>query len=457
MSQAVCPQCQVPLDVGAMTEGKVPCPSCQSWFVLPNGSSETQPQSFQPIVTNGNHGGESLEQGPAKWLPFVAGAIVVVVSGILAFVVWLAVKSENGVAQTDTSNTELSDVDESTAPPPEVEGVLDLSELDALDSLETSNVPSTTNASEELLDRNQFGWPANVKLFRIPAGEISSLDGIVQTAISTSGLSNQSLLLPVPAGTHKWKASAKQEPVMISSEGFSQYYHSEQERFSGVEGLDVEKLFQEFIKSNGVCDDPIIGHLIGNAYWQIGEPGAATRFWRLVVGRFPEFAPSHLNLAYAEFEKGNSNVAARELYLASVLNLQDTFAIARHLSALRRHMGNPSESTYRFRHQDYLPDTSNHAKTQELINVYSTLKDLARAPSDQAACLNNIGVYLMEKRNSPGAAYSYFMRAHQIIGRANESETHQVASTVLDNLVRSTEAAGFPESVLFKRLLEKRE
>ena len=505
MTNYDCPQCGVPLDTASMTEGKVPCPQCGNWFLLPSspvvdapavpghspaaGSAsfpsvhEQQPsvdfsqfddeiklappaetKSFVPAVDTGQidtTSGEKSDVGPTKWLPIVAGGIVTAIVLLIGGVLYLVTKSEDPSKQqtaaasaNQTDQAESADGDKPTQQDSSDSdgGVLDLSNLNALDTLDTVPETPADVAPRIEIGTNQFGWPQGITLVSIPGGQVGSLDGVMLTGLSETGLSNVSMTLPVPGGTHQVRTIVGGDFETKSSSGFAEYYENQKQKFSDQEGLDLKRLSNELVDSSGIFTEPVLPHLIGDAYWLQGQSDSAVRFWNAAIRVTPSFAPSHLNLAFSAIQNGRPDAARKHLYFASALNVQDAFGIARHITQLRRELPPTLESKYLFNEQDYLPTTNSDEKTQRVVDVLSTLTELAEAPEDKAACLNNIGVFFMHRRQSPDVAFSYFLQAQQELNVDDLAGGNDVARTILDNLVKSADAANFAEADLFRQI-----
>ena len=217
-------------------------------------------------------------------------------------------------------------------------------------------------------------------------------------------------------------------------------------------GWNLDRLAESLQRTNGVFQEPVLPHLIGVAYWQRGESESAIRFWKAAIRHSPSFAPSHLNLAFAAFENSITETASKELYLASVLNVQDTFGIDRHIIELRRRLGAVSGEAFVYDERDYLPAVANDSQSQRIVDVYSSIHELADSPADRAACWNNVGVYFMEIRGEPALAIDYFLHSQQELVGPAEILGGEIASTILDNLIRCAESAGLVEAELFRQI-----
>lgn len=505
MSQFFCPECDLPLDPAKSVDGIVTCEGCQTPYSVPTpqlGQTGTEQREAASIGTGESdlfssddpfdlplegtpispsaaihpfelQTDETEDRRPTKWLPYVAAAIVLGCIGLFGMVLMSVISrdgsdsGEDSAGGAGTAQIAASELDDSPDPVEPSEdlavesessgGVLDLSDLNALDDLETMETMAPAVEAARDLESNRYGWPQSVALVSIPSGQIGSVDGVAQVDWTDAGLSDKLLTLPVPAGNHQVRAAAGTETLSVKSTGFAEYYSQQLAAFRGDEGLDLKKLSERLVASGGVFHDPVLPHLVANAYWQSGQVESAVRFWNAAIRLSPSFAPSHLNLAFAAHQRSETEVANRELYLATILNVQDTFGIARHITKLRRELPESIQEVYQFNEQDYFPSIQYDQTTQKVINVLTTLKELAADPADRAACLNNIGVHLMHKTQDPESAFNYFLQAQQELSRDGPVEPTEVSNTILDNLVLSAERGMFAEAELFRRVRSARQ
>ncbi|TWU05623.1 tetratricopeptide repeat protein [Stieleria varia] len=500
MSMTLCRNCNTPFELAPSADGTLSCPKCgkryrvaaehkspsqssttadpvpsepdgasdQNWNVELPTTASSQPDhagpGFAPLakvqtpMVQIDISDSSSDAAKSRtWIPIAIGAAVL--TGAL-LIGWLALRSSNSnsVAEKDSQADQRSaasvDRDREAQDVGADSGVLDLSDLTALDSLETLGADATDTTSQRDTSGNAYRWPADVSLMQIPAGQIATLDGVIQTELTDTGFGAITLLLPTPPGTHQLQTSSEQSGREVRSSGFLAYYQQQRKRFAGVEGLDLEKLSVEYVKERGWFREPILPHLIGDAYWQQGETDSAVRFWQAAVRVSPGFAPSHLNLAYAASQSGESAVAVRELHHASALNVQDTYSISTHLIRLQRDLESESVTigSMRYSPLDYLPSFPSDTKSQRVLDVLLTLRDLATSSEDKAACINNIGVYLQHELKQPGAAVNYFLQARQEFNPDNAASESFVLKTILNNLSESAETAGFADATLYRRL-----
>lgn len=238
---------------------------------------------------------------------------------------------------------------------------------------------------------------------------------------------------------------------MIESSGFTDHYLERKRAVTRGESLDLSELQKQLIAARGVFEDPILPHLLGNAYWEAEHQESAVRFWNAAVLRAPGYAPSHLNLAYTYWRRGDESAARRELALATILNVQDTFGIGRHVADLTSKLGRGEMAGTTYSRRNYLP-TGPATTNVKVVRVLESVYRLAEAATDRAACLNNAGIFLMDEADQPNLAAAFFLQAQQELQDGFHGLRGQHATTILNNLARSAEKARLPEAEFFRRL-----
>ncbi len=500
MKSLICPHCKVPIPAANIDDRFATCQQCGKKFkrpaaLAPSQAAPTPPQTEPPAVPSPPQTASpslppvppppgEAPRAPAAFVPpirtekngtagkkskfdfavpLVIGGIALAVLMILGAVYILAGGKDetdptNVAQQTDGGRGQNRPAREKPQPPKQEEGnVLDLSGLTTLDTLKPAgdNAPKTVDRPAKLGGASDYQWPSEISLISVPLGTVPSIDGVPRVSLAESGFAASSLTLPSPPGRHVIKLSPTQQPAATTSPGFPQYYRQQLQRYQGSEGLDFDKLTRAAADVGGVYRDPILPHCLGNYYWQSGNQDAAVRFWKLAVVVSPSFAPSHLNLGFAAGQRGDREVAQHELSLAAALNVQDTFGIAGHLAHLQETESfSPAGSVYSAR--DYLPGQQLSGKTRDVVNALLALRDLVSSPADRAGCLNNVGVYLMHEANSPAPAVGFFQQSKLALADASAADSSRISKTILQNLVKAADQAGFVEADLFRRLAESR-
>jgi len=457
MSVPICPVCQTPLVVPTAGDDLATCPNCNKQYRL-----KTKPDNFPEMDRTGQ------QSPPARmrfsWpIALAGGCVLFLLAGVT---IWM-IKGNEPSTTTAQTNVDGGKVEPASQAPPadsaaeDSGGLIDLTELMELDDTSVqSNVPeSSTNAAVPIPSHDVATTPAamesvpgafgGLQFVSLQGGRIQ-VDGVSQDKLFDWRIHGAMLSVPAPAGRHL-VAYPRQVSRTIESSGFASHYLHRKEAVTQGGEIDLSELQRQLIAAKGIFEDPILPHLLGNAYWQAEHLDSAVRFWNAAVLLAPGYAPSHLNLAYAYWQRGDQPAARRELGLATALNIQDTFGIGRHLVELAGQIEVDQSESMAYSRRDYLP-TGTSATSGKVVRVLEAVNILADKASDRAACLNNAGIFLMSEAQQPDLAVAFFIRAQQEL-REGESDEHiQYANTIVTNLARASEQAQLPEADLFARL-----
>jgi tetratricopeptide (TPR) repeat protein len=289
----------------------------------------------------------------------------------------------------------------------------------------------------------------------IPAGAVAiEIDGVTLGAKSVDELARAGrTVLVLPLGKHLIRFPGTNFSELVEPRRwFLDAYREAAAQVKEGDRWSFDRLLDASRRTMDRFTEPLVPHLWGNYYWQEGEFDAAARHFVWAAQIAPTFAPSYLNLAMVEHQRGNASAARRYLRLADLWNAQNAYGLALISNSLHAALGD--SKTANDEEPDWLTasESALSARDRDVVAVLRSAAAFTPRPAERAKILNNVGAYFEHEQKPELALENYRLAAGVFAAEKPTAEEGRVIQGILENLARVCRNARMPEHRRYERL-----